>query len=542
MVTQLHMCCACHFFLMTVMLSFGGVLLKDVFTCEGCLWFDVGTEQSTSFSAASSSWNASTKETLQVSVKAYTGTVQEALGLNSYQKSNSDVADGCGMWVLHPRKWDEKPGKQIEFDVEVGSKTIVLEQGAAVTTGGLSVAPLSNPGMDSSCRIGLGSDGQLRDFNHGSEVISVDKCNKVSFISDDSSHSTSLAYKGRNVFGILGVIVFLLVRIIQYFALFSGLATTSEVKIAKGDEETAGKDWQPSGQPMVVAAVDKCFHNLERRCGRFWAWSFAAFDFVFFSEFPALILLPLNALNFHEDCDQILTFQFSATLWMVGTSFAVVGVIFHSADALLPVLYGARDENIVIIWPRMMFCVGVVLTLLVVSLKMIYILRMGFSFAFGLKLEWAFKFQFWPLSQAICLDMFQLSAFCFSFYDKCFAAFAGYLKYFASEPTKLKQAGKFGEAVRQKVDKCQVKICNTCNKVQQTGLVSVNNGQEKGWEECTCPATRIHDQGKPESEDKYRVCNGLFQCIDGEQRCSKCKCPRHVVNSQEDRNGPQNRF
>merc|ERR1711988_1762419 len=109
-----------------------------------------------------------------------------------------------------------------------------------------------------------------------------------------------------------------------------------------------------------------------------------------------------------------------------------------------------------------MVCVGAILAMFVTALKIIYMMRMGFSFAFGLKLEWAFKFQFWPITQAVCLDMFQLSAFFFFIYDKFFSFYAGYLKYFASEEMKKEQAGRVGKLFSKKVETCQVQLCSGC--------------------------------------------------------------------------------
>lgn len=501
---------------MAVMMCLGSILLKDVFTCEGCLWFSVGTEQDPSASTAMSSWNASNKETAQASLSAYTGTVKEALGLNSYQMPQSDIAEGCGVWVLHPHKWEEQPGKQIEFDVTVGSTPVVIEQGAAVATDGtLSVAPLTDPTISSSCKVSLGSDGMLRNFNQDNKVISVGNCNRVSYLSDSSSNPNAIAYKGRKAFGVVGLVVFFLIRAIQYFILFSGLGSKKEVE--RKDEEAGF--W-------------------EERCitysGRFWKWCMATFEFTFFSEFPGLVLLPLNALDFHEGCDQILTFRFNATLWMVGTVVAVFGAIFHSVDALLPVVNTDRNKFTQVKWPRVMFGVGVVLTLFIYSLKILYIMRMGFTFLLGFKLEWAFKFQFWPITQAICLDLFQLSAFCYFIFDKFFAAFVGYLKYYASDEMKRKQAGKLGKMFSKEAEICQMKYCKKCKKVL-TQVYRCND-----W--CKC-GTQQDDTDK-EYTGEFEICGGQLVWSRGSYStyCDKCGKIEGSANDQADTIKAQSKY
>jgi len=489
---------------MVVMVSFGGFLLNDVFNCDGCLWFAVGTDHELAGSASSSGWNSSSEEAIEGSVKVYSGTVRNALGFNSHQTPYSDFTESCGMWVFHPHKWDSQPGKQIEFDVGVGSTPLALEAGAALTSSGVTVpvAPLSDASVESSCKVSLGDDGQLRNYKQDNEVISVGNCNKVSYVSDTSSDSNAFAYKGRKVFGIIGLLVFLLIRVIQYFMLFSGLATMGGVRLSEEEEKQRKEEEGGASDVGEYCLMFWCICLVEK--GRWTNWYLAAYDFVFFSEFPGLLLLPLNALEFHGDCDQILTFRFNAVLWMLGAGFAAFGAVFHFVDALVPV---CRDVNSNVftaeIWPRVMLVVGAVLTLFVAALKIIYVLQMGITFAFGLKLEWAFSFQYWPIRQAVCLDMFQLSAFFFFIIDKFFNAYAGYLKYFASEETKQMQAGRFAKLFSRKVVTCKVPRCSECKadwfKMQSTERA------------CQCP------------EAKSTMCGSEFEYVDGMNLCKRCK-------------------
>lgn len=268
-----------------------------------------------------------------------------------------------------------------------------------------------------------------------------------------------------------------------------------------------------------------------KMCGRTvdpFNWSLLAYDFVFFSEFPGLLLLPLNALEFHEDCDQILTFRFSATLWMLGAGFAGFGAMFHLVNALIPVF---RDPNsnwfAAEVWPRVMIGIGAFLTLFVAALKIVYIMRMGFSFALGLKLEWAFRFQFWPITQAVCLDMFQLSAFFFFIIDKFFNAYAGYLKYFASEEMKQTQAGRFAQFFSKKKITCDLQKCSACRgpweydedqKIQIdengkrifSGLEGTWVEKKKGQRVCDC------EDGKP------TPCGGRVEYVEEMMICKRC--------------------
>lgn len=504
------------------MMSFGGFLLNDVFNCDGCIWFAVGTDHEASASASSSGWNSSGEEAIEGNVKVYTGTVRNALDLNSHQTPFSDFTEACGMWVFHPHKWDSQPGKQIEFDVGVGSQPLALEAGVAYTASGITVpvAPLSDPSVESSCKVSLGGDGQLRNYQQGNEVIAVGNCNKVSYVSDTTSGSNAFAYNGRKVFGIVGLFVFLLIRGIQYFVLFSGLATRGGVKPSEEEEKQRKKEAEEREQERTYRSESES-SGLYEYCLTFWCiclaeqtritnWYLLAYDFVFFSEFPGLLLLPLNALEFHGDCDQILTFRFSATLWMLGAGFAAFGAVFHLVDALIPVFCDVNSSVFTLeIWPRVMLIVGAILTLFVAALKVIYILQMGLTFAFGLKLEWAFSFQYWPIRQAVCLDMFQLSAFFFFVIDKFFNAYAGYLKYFASEETKQTQAGRFAQLFSKKVVTCETQVCNVCGK---WWFHQYDHSQRL----CEC------------MDAQPTTCGGEFGILDGRLLCKKCRCDKSV--------------
>merc|ERR1711924_85926 len=73
-----------------------------------------------------------------------------------------------------------------------------------------------------------------------------------------------------------------------------------------------------------------------------------------------------------------------------------------------------------------MFVLGSVLTAFVVVIKIIQIMRYGFSMLFNVKVEWAFKIEFWPLQLAVNLDMLQLFCFLFFTYGLFFSAIVNY--------------------------------------------------------------------------------------------------------------------
>lgn len=90
-----------------------------------------------------------------------------------------------------------------------------------------------------------------------------------------------------------------------------------------------------------------------------------------------------------------------------------------------------------------MFVLGSALTVFVVIIKVIQIMRYGFSMIFNVKVEWAFKFEFWPLKLAVSLDMLQLFCFLFFTYDLFFSAILSYYKYVADEDSRKEQVGRW---------------------------------------------------------------------------------------------------
>merc|ERR1712176_1265733 len=83
--------------------------------------------------------------------------------------------------------------------------------------------------------------------------------------------------------------------------------------------------------------------------------------------------------------------------------------------------------------------------------KINQLLQLGLSMLLNVKMEWAFKFKFWPLDLAVKLDLLQLSCFLFFTYDAFFSAYASYLKKIAANSTKIEQAGCLGKMFAQTI-------------------------------------------------------------------------------------------
>merc|ERR1711998_445148 len=122
------------------------------------------------------------------------------------------------------------------------------------------------------------------------------------------------------------------------------------------------------------------------------------------------------------------------------------GIVFHIVD----IFFAGLCERKNILWQFIMFVLGSILTAFVVVIKIIQILRYGFSMLFNVKVEWAFKIEFWPLQLAVNLDMLQLFCFLFFTYDLFFSAIVNYYKYIADEDDRTYQSGWLGEKMRKK--------------------------------------------------------------------------------------------
>merc|ERR1712107_362924 len=71
---------------------------------------------------------------------------------------------------------------------------------------------------------------------------------------------------------------------------------------------------------------------------------------------------------------------------------------------------------------------------------------MGWTMAFNIKAEWAFDFQFWPVTVAVRLDLFQIIGFFFVIFDVAiFGPYTAYLKFLCDSEKKKKAAGKVGK-------------------------------------------------------------------------------------------------
>jgi hypothetical protein len=417
---------------MLTMLIFGGLLLKEVFYCDACLWFAVGTQHAGEVSTASNV-GPGTSETVEVSAKGYTGTVQNALNFNSAMEVTKDtLGDNCGVWVLHPNHWKNQPGKQIEFDITVGETPVVLGGALGLAgDGSIRAKPLSDAQSESSCKVSLGDDGQLRNWVNSNELITDGNCNKVRWV-DDTQDAGSLsdtrdvddAILNRNKFGIIGLCVFITMRLVQYIALFQALGSESDDAM----EETDG-----------------CIHACFKAMSRFTGLLFAIFDWAFYSQFPALVLEPITGINFLDHCNAVMTLRFSPLIWLAAVIAGGTGLVFHVVD----IFFAGLCEKKNILWQFIMFVLGSVLTLFVVVIKIIQIMRYGFSMLFNVKVEWAFKIEFWPLQVAVNLDMLQLFCFLFFTYDLFFSAIVNYYKYMADPDVRQDQAGWLGEKTKK---------------------------------------------------------------------------------------------
>merc|ERR1719399_483246 len=161
---------------------------------------------------------------------------------------------------------------------------------------------------------------------------------------------------------------------------------------------------------------------------------------------------------------------------------------------------------------------------------------MGFSFALGFKMEWAFRMQFWPLKQAVCLDMFQLSSFFYFIFDKGFAAFVGYLKFFASEEMKQQQAGRLGERFKKRADGCKMVVCSKCRKMYDDILRDEGYYKESEWKGCHCREC-FNEKGQIVTLCGDAVeCGGQLQCDqEGSESCCRCGKARDDVDKQRER-------
>jgi len=420
---------------MLTMLVFGGLLYKDVHSCEECLWFGVGVENEGNAKMASNLWQngSAAGDVAEVSASAYSGTVKKALGINSMQiPKESEIMDNCGVWVFHPKEWGSLPGEQVEFDVAIGETPVAVGGGVAATNaGGIRATPLSDASdTTASCRVSLGADGKLRNWKDGNSLIVDGNCNQVSYVDDKVESKVSTNYnnwdmessvRNRFIYGIVGFFVFIGMRLTQYAALFQAL----------------GSDNKPP------ESSDGCIGTCMTGINGILFILFSVFDWSFYSQLPAMVLEPLTGLNFLGGCSAVMAFRFSPVIWMFATAFGCVGTVFHIVDIGFVACLGKKN----IIWMFIMFVVGLVLTAFVAAVKVVMILRYGFSMIMNIKVEWAFKFEFWPLNVAVNLDMFQLFCFIFFTYDLFFSALAGYFKYFASEHAKKKQAGDVGKAI-----------------------------------------------------------------------------------------------
>mmetsp|Transcript_14021 Transcript_14021/g.22064 ORF Transcript_14021/g.22064 Transcript_14021/m.22064 type:complete len:508 (+) Transcript_14021:32-1555(+) len=433
--TKLQLCCLMHVFLLLGMMVYGGLFLKDAFGCEKCLYFAVGrvqedyVETHSNYNDYELSVNDQDPTALQVGAKGYTGTVQKILAKNSHAQF-AEAAD-CGIWVVHPDQWQEL-GSNIEYNVQVG-ETRIGAAGAARVTNQLdletNLEPLSAQSTSAQCEVNIGTDSLLRNTAEDNKEISEGECKKVRYVDDKVEDAMIIEMEGlvyhRGKFAIAGSLLFIALRLLQYFTLFM----------------TLGSDASDNDNQQ-----DDCC-NLLVKCGKtVLQLIFAIFDYVFYTQFPLFVLEPLSGTSFAQDCDSILVFRFIPIWWIVAAVGSTVGFFVYFID-LCFLKNGCNKIGLV--WRVVKFIVGAILTTLAVVYKFFQIMQYGFTMAFNIKLEWAFQFKFWPLALAVKLDMFQIFALLFIVWDQAFGIFANYYKYIADEDDRQEAAGIFGQAAKR---------------------------------------------------------------------------------------------